>query len=73
MPPAVAGAFMAHVLVAVIEDLQLDRVERDLQAPADRLDPQFARHLARGRRQRAGTDGAGHGSTLRNGRTSTRA
>ena len=73
MPAAVAGTFMTRVVVTVVEDLQLDRVERDLEAPADRLDPQLAGHLARGRRQRAGTDGTGHGSTLRNGRTSTRA
>ena len=54
MSPPIASAGMSGMLMAVVDDLQFQRLESGVQGTADALHPR-------------------HGSTLRNGRTSTRA
>jgi hypothetical protein len=64
MPTTIFGTFVTGMAVAVIDDVQHRRRECGLQQTADRFDPRLARQWARNRT---------HGSTGRNGRTSTRA
>src|SRR5687768_3501742 len=65
MPAAVARAGVAGMAVAVVVDFEQLGCECAFERRADRIDPLFARQRSRLRHV--------HGSTGRNGRTSTRA
>lgn len=64
MASPIPGAFVTDVMVAVVNDVQFGWRERSLQSAADRIHPLCPRQWLRG---------LAHGSTGRNGRTSTRA